>query len=99
MQDRPTPPWAMLFAKPEQADQLRWGREPMVFAASDAVRSLVDRDRVEHWLRHTNLRYPQATVGYGGQGAAPTSYTRTRMSIEHQLNGFIDADGVAEHVD
>ncbi|GAA0932032.1 hypothetical protein [Virgisporangium aurantiacum] len=37
MPDRPAPPWAALFAKPEQADQLSWGREPMVFAASDAA--------------------------------------------------------------
>jgi ribosomal protein L16 Arg81 hydroxylase len=71
----------------------------MVFAASDAVRSLLDRERVEHWLRNANLRYPQATVSYGAQDAGPSTYTRTRTTITSPLAGFIDADRIAEHVD
>lgn len=99
MPDRTNPPWAMLFAKPEQADQLQWGREPMVFAGSDAVRSLIDRERVEYWLRHANLRYPQATVSYGAQDAGPASYTYTRTTIGAPLTGVMHADRVAAHVD
>jgi hypothetical protein len=89
----------VFFAKPEQADQLRWGREPMVFAGSDAVRSLIDRERVDHWLRHANLRYPQATVSYGARDAGPASYTHTRTTIGAPLTGVVDADRVAAHVD
>ncbi|TCO62194.1 JmjC domain-containing protein [Actinocrispum wychmicini] len=96
---RTDPAWAALFAKPEQAQDLRWGGEHMRFKAADTVRELVTRELIEHWLVFGNLRYPQFNVSYGGDGAPPTTFTRTRVLNQHQLTGCAHADDIIEHLD
>jgi hypothetical protein len=93
------PAWSALFAKPEQAQNLRWGREHLVFAAADSARELVTREQIEHWLVHGNLRYPQLNVSYGGDGAPVTTFTRPRTLGQHQLSGCAHADDVIEHLE
>lgn len=92
------PAWSKLFAKPEQAEDLRWGREHLVFAAADTVRELVTREKIEHWLVFGNLRYPQLNVSYGGEGAPVTTFTRSRTLNQHQLTGCAHADDIIEHL-
>ena len=93
------PAWAALFAKPEQAEDLRWGREHLVFAAADTTRDLVTRELIEHWLVFGNLRYPQLNVSYGGDGAPVTTFTRARTLNQHQLTGCAHADDIIEHLE
>ena len=93
------PAWLALFAKPEQAEDLRWGREHLVFAAADGVRELVSRELIEHWLVFGNLRYPQLNVSYGGEGAPVTTFTRSRTLNQHQLTGCAHADDIIEHLE
>ncbi|WP_206797208.1 JmjC domain-containing protein [Amycolatopsis sp. MtRt-6] len=93
------PAWAALFAKPEQAQDLRWGREHLVFAAADPARELVTREKIEHWLVYGNLRYPQLNVSYGGDAAPVTTFTRSRTLNQHQLTGCAHADDIGEHLE
>jgi hypothetical protein len=93
------PAWSALFAKPEQTQDLDWGREHLPFAAADHVRGLVTRDLIEHWLVFGNLRYPQFNVSYGGEAAPPTTFTRSRTLNQHQLTACAHADDIIEHLD
>lgn len=93
------PAWTTLFAKPEQAAELRWAREHLVFAAAETARELVTREKIEHWLVFGNLRYPQLNVSYGGDGAPVTTFTRSRTLNQHQLTGCAHADDIIEHLE
>jgi ribosomal protein L16 Arg81 hydroxylase len=90
--------WASLFAKPEQANDIDWGRAPLRFAAADSVLSLVSKRKIERWLVYGNLRYPQLNVSYGGEGAPPTTFTRARRLNQHQLPGCAHADDISTHL-
>lgn len=96
---RTDPAWAALFAKPEQAEDLDWGRRHLRFAAADRARSLISRELIEHWLVFGNLRYPQLNVSYGGEAAPPTTFTRARRLNQHQLPGCAHADDIVEHLE
>lgn len=93
------PAWSVLLAKPEQVQDLRWGREHRVLAAADNVRELVTRERIEHWLVYGNLRYPQLNVSYGGDAAPVTTFTRPRTLNQHQATGCAHADDIIEHLE
>ncbi|WP_436499254.1 JmjC domain-containing protein [Actinokineospora sp. HUAS TT18] len=92
------PVWADLFAKPEQAHDIDWGRASLRFMAADTVRSLVTRPLIERWMVYGNLRYPQLNVSYGGEGAPPTTFTRSRRLNQHQLPGTAHADDILTHL-
>ncbi|MGH3240404.1 MAG: JmjC domain-containing protein, partial [Spirillospora sp.] len=96
--DDADPVWAQLFADPAEVRRLDWGRTFARFKAGAAVRALVTLPRVEDWLRHGNLRYPQFSISNGGQAVPPTAYTRTVVFGTHQATGLADPERVAARV-
>lgn len=92
------PAWSTLFAKPEQAEDLDWGRRQLRFTAAADARSLASRELVERWLVFGNLRYPQLNISYAGEAAPPATFTRPRRLNQHQLPGCAHADDVLDHL-
>lgn len=79
--------WAGLFAKPEKAESLDWGRRTLRFTTSDEARSLISRGMVENWLAYGNLRYPQFGLSHEGAALHPNAYTRSMVIGEHRHTG------------
>ncbi|MGI5292077.1 JmjC domain-containing protein [Nonomuraea polychroma] len=91
--------WARLFAKPEEAERLDWGRSVFRFATSDEARSLINRELVENWLAYGNLRYPQFSLSHAGEKLHPTGYTRARVFGDHRHTGCADPGRIAATID
>ncbi|MGI5269161.1 JmjC domain-containing protein [Nonomuraea sp. CA-218870] len=87
--------WAWLFAEPQEAERIDWGRSALRFTTSDEARALIDRERVERWLAHGNLRYPQFSLTFGGEALHPNRYTRAQVVGEHRHTGCADPGRIA----
>lgn len=91
--------WAGLFAKPEEAERLDWGRGILRFTPSDEAHTLISRATVENWLAYGNLRYPQFSLKLEGTGLHPNAYTRSTVIGEHRQTGCADPGRIAAAID